>query len=174
LLARSSLLEVGSDGRGCPLPPPTPNPPPSHPPCFPLSRWQGHENKGIADRSRRRASPFPPSDTLVALLNFFLLTSDTCLDLTMLSATDTSRLGWLSPFTVGIQLISPPPTHNPSQCTCGISMAGALILQLRDTMSLRTADLGSWCGRVRSFWISSTTPAEPPTIPSTRASALQS
>ena len=29
--------------------------------------------------------------------------------------------------------------------TCGISMAGAFILQLRDTMSLIKADLGSVC-----------------------------
>ena len=30
-------------------------------------------------------------DTLVALLNFFFLISDTCLDLTLLTATNTSR-----------------------------------------------------------------------------------
>ena len=42
-----------------------------------------------------------------------------------------------------------------------------LILQLRDTMSLIKADLGSVCARVRSFWISSTTPTEPPFISST-------
>ena len=30
-------------------------------------------------------------DALVALLNFFFLISDTCLDLTLLTATDTSR-----------------------------------------------------------------------------------
>ena len=30
-------------------------------------------------------------------------------------------------------------------------MAEALILELRDTMSLRLADLGSVCGRVRSY-----------------------
>ena len=43
-----------------------------------------------------------------------------------------------------------PHTHNPSPCTCGIFMAGALILQLRDPMSLRTADLGSGCVQSRS------------------------
>ena len=32
-------------------------------------------------------------------------------------------------------------------------MAGAFILQLRDTMSLRTADVGSVCVRARSFWL---------------------
>ena len=54
-------------------------------------------------------------------------------------------------------------------------MAGALVLQLRDTMSLRTADLGLVC--VQRAWkpagILSPTPTEPPTIPSTRASALE-
>ena len=38
------------------------------------------------------------------------------------------------------------PPRNPSHLVpCGISMAGALILQLRDTMSLIKADLGSVC-----------------------------
>ena len=50
-------------------------------------------------------------------------------------------------------LISPTPRHNPSHLVpCGISMAGARILQLRDTMSLIEADLGSVCGRVRSYF----------------------
>ena len=35
----------------------------------------------------------------------------------MRTATDPSRLGWLSPFTFGTQLISPTPPHNPSPRT---------------------------------------------------------
>jgi hypothetical protein len=62
----------------------------------------------IADRIRRRVSPYPLLDTRIALLNFFLLTSETCLDLTMLTATDPSSLGWLFLFTFGIQLINTP------------------------------------------------------------------
>ena len=69
-----------SDSRGCPPPP------------LPISRWQGHENREIADRFRRRVSPFPPPDTLVGLLKLFCLTSDTCLYLTVLTATDNSRI----------------------------------------------------------------------------------
>jgi len=46
-----------------------------------------------------------------------------------------------------------------------------LILQLRNTMSLRTADLGSVCVRARPEWFNLNTPTEPPTIPSARASA---
>ena len=53
-------------------------------------------------------------------------------------------------------------------------MAGTLILQLRDTMSLIKADLGSVCVRARAVWPNSSTPAEPPFISSTRASALES
>ena len=43
--------------------------------------------------------------------------------------------------------------------------------QLRDTISLKQADLGSVCVQARSFWINSNTPTEPPFIFSTRASA---
>ena len=46
-----------------------------------------------------------------------------------------------------------------------------LILQLRDTMSLRMADLGSVCVRARSGWVHSHTQKEPPLISSTRATA---
>ena len=99
------------------------------------------------EAEKTNESPFLPPDARVALLNFFLMTSDTCLDLTMLTATDTSSLRWLSP----IHLWYPTDLTHLSIHTilhrvpCGISMAGALILQLRDTMSLRKANLGLVC-----------------------------
>ena len=58
-------------------------------------------------------------------------------------------------------------------------MAGAFILQLRNTMSLIKAGLGSVCAiehgnhAVIEHGIPSPAPTEPPTISSTRASALQ-
>ena len=55
------------------------------------------------------------------------------------------------------------------------ALAGALILQLRDTMSLIKADLGSVCVSEHGpAGIPSPTPTESPTISSTRASALES
>ena len=62
----------------------------------------------------------------------------------------------------------PPPQ---SLSLSGVSMAGDLVLQPWDTMSLRTADLGSVCVRARPDWVNSNTPTEPPFISSTRASA---
>ena len=47
------------------------------------------------------------------------------------------------------------------------------LLSATDTMSLRTADLGSVCARATP-WVNSSIPTEPPLISSTRASALES
>ena len=77
-----------------------------------------------------------------------------------------SSFGWPSPFTFGTRLIAPTPTHNPSYLVpCGISMAGALILQSRDTMSLIKADLGSVCVRARAPGLTQTPQQSHPLSP---------
>jgi len=67
------------------------------------------------------------------------------------------------------------PLRNPSHLVPrGMSMAGAFIRQLWDTMSLRTADLGL-VGVTRAACLGkSNTPTEPPFISSSRVSALES
>jgi len=114
-------------------------------------------------------------DTLVALLNLLFLTADTCLDFTMLIATDASRhiamiqayiaLHYADIRTFFLHLWCPtdfthphtqslPPSYTiPHLVPCGISMAGALMLQLRDTMSLSTADLGPVCVASGPMWV---------------------
>ena len=75
--------------------------------------------------------------------------------------------------TFGVRLMSPhTPTQSPPPC--GYPWLELPILQPWDTMSLRKADMGSVCVMRAIFWINSSTPTEPPCIPSSRASALES
>jgi len=112
-------------------------------------------------------------DTLAALLDFFFLISDTCLNLILLTATATSRhiamthaciaLHFVDVRTLGETPSQPhfvsfhlwcltdftlPPHTIP--LTLWVSMTGALMLQPWDTMSLIKADLSSVRGRARA------------------------